>query len=523
MSSKELRGDSQVSPRHLFRVNRQGLLGKEFPFSAVVVFLALSALYVPLLPSELTWANFGGDGGDFLAAILTRGVAHPGGYPAYLFLGGVFQFIPLGTAPWRGALLSAISSAFAGGLLSLWVERFLSPNGLSGQVASLITGLAWGSAPLVWSQAVIVEVHGLQALMAVIWLWWVTLLHKGYRHMGGLAFLSCIAGLSVGNHLTILFFIPALMATTFPWIVKDLRGRRNFRFWFVQGLAFLLGASVYFLLPLRAQAYPPINWGNPQSWEGFWWVVSGQPYRGLVFHTPWEEVLGRISAWARTLLEQFGLPGLALGVWGAVISENEKVHRFQGLLLWVFGSFSAFAIGYNTPDSLVYLIPALLVGAVWVGKGATLAFQWHWRGWRLGWLVGIGMILFLLGRLPETAQKVDPRTKTEAGQFAREVLQETPLGALILTEADEDTFPLWYAHFGLGERPDVRIVVLPLTQFLWYRETLLHTYPDLHWPPSDDLAGSAWGEALPALNPERPVCRTHVERERQVQVWYECR
>jgi hypothetical protein len=171
----------------------------------------------------------------------------------------------------------------------------------------------------------------------------------------------------------------------------------------------------------------------------------------------------------------------------------------------------------------VYLIPALLAGAVWVGKGATLAFQWRWRGWRLGWLVSIGMILFLLARLPEMSRQVDPRMKTEAGRFASEVLQAMPTGALILTEADEDTFPLWYAHFGLGERPDVRIVVLPLTQFLWYRETLLHIYPDMRWPPNDDLAGSAWGEALPALNPERPVCRTHVEREHQVQVGYECR
>lgn len=490
-----------------------------------MVFLVLSALYLPLLPSELTWANFGGDGGDFLAAILTEGIAHPGGYPTYLVLGRVFQLIPLGTAPWRGALLSAMSSAFAGGLLSLWVWYFLSPNGLSGQVASLITGLAWGSAPLVWSQAVIVEVHGLQALMAVIWLWWVSLLYKykGHRHMGGVSLLSGVAGLSVGNHLTILLFIPALLVVTIPLIIHDLRGRQNLKFWFVQGLAFLLGASVYLSLPLRAQSYPPINWGNPQSWEGFWWVVSGQPYRGLVFHAPWGGLFGRISAWARTLLEQFGLPGLALGVWGAVIFETEKANRFQGLLLWVFGSFSAFAIGYNTPDSLVYLIPALLAGAVWVGKGVMLTFQWSWRGLRFGWLVSVGMLLFLLGRLPETAQKVDPRTETEAAYFARQVLKETPTGALIFTEADEDTFPLWYAHFGLGERPDVRIIVLPLTQFLWYRETLLRTYPDLHWPPPDDLAGTSWGEAIPALNPEHPVCRTHVEREYPLRVHYACR
>ncbi|GAP07629.1 MAG TPA: DUF2723 domain-containing protein [Anaerolinea thermolimosa] len=519
----KLRGDSRVSPRHLFHSNGRGSPGLEFPYSAVVVFLVLSTLYIPLLPLELTRANFGGDGGDFLAAILTHGVAHPGGYPTYLLLGEAFQFIPLGTIPWRGALLSAISTAFAGGLVSLWVWHFLSPHSLSGQVISLIAGLAWGSAPLVWSQAVIVEVHGLQALMAVIWLWWVTLLRKGVRHTGGVSFLSWIAGLSLGNHLTIFLFIPALIATILPLILKDFRGRQKLKFWLVQGLTFLLGASVYLLLPLRAQMYPPINWGNPQSWEGFWWVVSGQPYRGLVFHTSVEGMLERISAWARILLEQFGLPGLVLGVLGAVISDHDKVDRFQGLLLWVFGSFSAFAIGYDTPDSLVYLIPALLAGAVWVGKGAMLTFQWHWRGWRLGWLVSIGMLVFLLGRLPETARQVDPRMETEVEQFAREVLQKAPTGALILTEADEDTFPLWYAHFGLGERPDVQIIVLPLTQFLWYRETLRHIYPDLHWPSTDDLAGSAWGEALPGLNAGRPVCRTHVEREYQIQVRYECR
>ena len=46
--------------------------------------------------------------------------------------------------------------------------------------------------------------------------------------------------------------------------------------------------------------------------------------------------------------------------------------------------------------------------------------------------------------------------------------------------------------------PDLRIVVLSLTQFVWYQQTLVHTYPDLNFPTvyTQDLPNADWGQQI---------------------------
>ena len=428
------------------------------------VTVGLACLYLSMLPSRLTWINFGGDSGDFLAAMRTGGIPHPSGYPTYVLLGQLFQYLPLSTPYWRAALVSALSAALAGGLLCLWTARFAAPQREHAWLPGLAAGLAWGTAPLVWSQALIVEVHGLQALFAVLWMWWLALLGAGKTdwRVSALAF---GAGLSLGNHLTILLLAPALLGVLYLEIRRGMKPR------FLLGQAGLvcLGALVYLYFPLSARHYPPVNWGNPQTLEGFLWEVTGQPYRELLFHTAAQDLPGRISAWAQLIVDQFGLPGLVLGAVGVVQAGFERP-ALRRLLIWMFAAFSFFAVGYSTADSILYMLPAYLAAAVWVGQGLALGWGWRWRGLPLGMLLAAGMAAFFLLRLPSIAEKVDPRAHTEAADYAEAYLRDAPASAFLLTTTDADTFPLWYEHYGLGSRPDVVVIVLPLTQFGWYRE-----------------------------------------------------
>jgi len=116
---------------------------------ALVFFTALS-----LAASEPTQANYGVDGGDLLAAVLTNGVPHPTGYPTYMLLGNLFQRIPLGTPYFRGTLLSALPSALAAGLLAAWLGLSHRPPSLGGgdrdtlPIPAILAGLAWGAARL---------------------------------------------------------------------------------------------------------------------------------------------------------------------------------------------------------------------------------------------------------------------------------------------------------------------------------------------------------------------------------------
>ena len=80
--------------------------------------------------------------------------------------------------------------------------------------------------------------------------------------------------------------------------------------------------------------------------------------------------------------------------------------------------------------------------------------------------------------------------------------------AILLTSSDSDTFPIWYYHFGLGQRLDIRVIVEGLVSFEWYRETIAHTYPDLVFPEKDV---SNLSEQFTALNPQVSVCHTRID------------
>ena len=67
------------------------------------------------------------------------------------------------------------------------------------------------------------------------------------------------------------------------------------------------------------------------------------------------------------LLEQFGIVGLSVGLIGLIVYFRPT--RLNYHMLWIVVASSAFAIGYATADAFLYLIPAFLCFAIWIGIG----------------------------------------------------------------------------------------------------------------------------------------------------------
>lgn len=456
-----------------------------------------------MLPGEITSANYGKDGGDFLAAALTGGVPHPTGYPTYILILRFFLGMPFGNDYFKGSLLSALAASLAVFLLSTLIAH-RNKWSRAGLIGALAGGMALAFSPLFWSQAVIVEVQALQAFFICLSIWWITLLEEaGYSTLKktGLLFIACGMGVSIGNHITIIFIFPWLVLAARKAYLNGLAGR-----WLAgQAIALAVGCLVYLYLPIAAQRYPPVNWGNPQSPEGFWWLISGSPYQNMLFGVSGPKILDRLGVLAKLLVEQFLLPGLLAAAAGIFLSNvNSKLFHLG--LIYMFTAYCVFFVSYNSNDAIVYLIASWIAFSAWIGMG--ISWVWEKRFHSIPWGAGVSALLLaaLLLRIPLGWSSVDPKNDTTTQQYLEIITQKAPPGALMLTVADADTFPLWYRVLGEKIRDDLRIIVLPLTQYPWYQDTLRHAYLDLKYPPEE--ANLAWGDKLVELNPGHPVCRS---------------
>ena len=461
-------------------------------------------VYLATLAPGLTTANFGTDGGDLIAAARTLGVPHPSGYPTYTLLAWLFTQLPVGVMAYRVNLLSAVSAAVAMGLFFCAARRVL-PGDRHPLLLPAATALILAFSPLLWSQAVIAEVYALLMLFASLLLWLLVRWREDKRDR--YLWLAALAlGLALGNHLTILFCAPAALVYLWPERRQWLRPRTV-----LPGVVlFVLGLSIYAYLPLAARHHPPVNWGNPQNWRGFLWVVTGKQYQQFAFALDAGQIPGRISAWAQLLGDQFGWWGLVfalIGAWG----QWKRERRFALFTLVWMALVVLYAFFYNTGDSFMYLLPVVMLMALWWGEGVYLLLGWV-RSLQPVWRPLILEILILLTLLSVALnwRQVEPDDDWEAHVYIRQALDAVQPGGLIIVRADQPTFKLWYGIYAEDQRPDVQVVSGPLLAFIWYRDHIRYLYPSLvvNEPHGGNLTWDDLVRDLVASNWYRPTYMT---------------
>ena len=490
-------GWSWAKPCSTLFIISMSRLKKYLPALLILAFLAV--IYLRTLAPGLSWAFDGADGGDLVTATATGGVPHPSGYPTYLLIASLFLKIPVGSLAYRTNLLSGVCT-LATVFMIYKIVRSLDQTIFSASVASL----AFGTFQLVWSQAIITEVYALNSLFVAIFLYF--FINRSSYPLSDFIW-GIVAGLGLGNHLIILFMLPLMfidIASSGKTPINEVLGNRSI----ITNIGMIarrlsglcLGLCVYFLIPFRAGAKAPVNWGNAINWDGLIWLVTGKMYWGRLNDLNGKYLTEGIQAWSHFLLGQLGIIGL-LAVF-IVLAVLFKRSQFYLASVWAVAIYSIFSILYFSPDSYVYLIPALISISIWMGLASGWVVERIPTNYlHIKPLAEFGILSFIIIHAILDMPKMDLSADHTVERYAQVILNSAPNKAIIFTKGDEATFALWYFHYSYHQRPDIAVISGDLLTQPWYKAVLKYTYPDLI------IKDNSLEEDIILDNPTRPVCR----------------
>jgi Protein of unknown function (DUF2723) len=481
------------------------------------------ALYALTASGHSYWL----DSGEFVAASVQLDIAHPPGHPLSLLYGKLWSLLPMGSMPWRLALGQAFAGALAALFACLAIHRAMARLKLAEHIAwSLAVSGAWLPAFTygLWFQAVRPEVYALQTLCMAIAMERCTRLDATSPPSLDTRALYAVAlalGLGLANHHLIALLVAPAFVPAALRVARE-RGVRPL----LLGCAFAAVAlGVYAYLPVRAQVPPPINLGNPSTWENFWWVLSAKVYtKNLAFLTagsPTERGIDMLVL----LLQNVQGPVLTAAVVGMYLSLRHPLTRRAGTM---FGAVFVIDVGFRAwmgsvlgnPDILGYLGPAFIalgaLAALAVAVVLSQVLERLPRAQLLGLAVAALAPLVALSQ----AKAAWPRASL-AGFAATDVFDDVRMRALapravLVSGTAQTTFRFFELEAVEAVRPDVTQVPVSFLGYPGTAERLKERAPDVKDVVERAMKhGHFPGTVAQELTKQRPV---YAEVEARTQV-----
>ena len=176
----------------------------------------------------------------------------------------------------------------------------------------------------------------------------------------------------------------------------------------------------------------------------------------------------------------FFLP-LILGILGLIYHYNRNRQDWFLVLMMFFFTGIAIIIYLNFPPLQPRERDYAYVGSfqtffIWVGMGVLYLFELLKNRFnKTAVAVAVSSVSFLAAPVLMVSQNWDDHDRsgrTLAVDFARDYLESCDKNAILFTNGDNDTYPLWYAQNVEGIRTDVRIINLSLLNTDWYTNLL---------------------------------------------------
>jgi tetratricopeptide (TPR) repeat protein len=291
----------------------------------------------------------------------------------------------------------------------------------------------------------------------------------------------------------------------------------------------VLGYSTHIYIPIRAAQKPAINENDPSTWKKFVGFLERKQYGQESMITRMFYRRGKLSnqfgdhahmGFGGYFVEQYasnaagGLLRIflfALGFFGLITGGYYALQKFKFhptiliFILFLLGSvmlvfYMNFADGTrpdpNNPGSLIQLevrerdyffTPGFILYAVMIGLGMTSLLHLVGTGLKMGKngsgkalryaifsILSLCFLLIPLNTITANYQTHDRSKDFVPVDYAHNILQSCEKDAILFTNGDNDTFPLWYLQEVENVRKDVRIVNLSLLNTDWYIIQLKH-------------------------------------------------
>ncbi|MDX1933793.1 MAG: DUF2723 domain-containing protein [Capsulimonadales bacterium] len=391
-----------------------------------------------------------GDSGEITTAIFTNGIIHPPGYPLLGLLGRIaLVLVPFGEPTFRVGCVVALAGA--GAVLMLY--RFCRETG-AGILPAITSAAMFGGSYVFWSQCVRVEVYSLHLLLVGTTL--LAALRYGNTGSHKALFLSAAAfSLGLAHHLTIVLLLPALLllAGKRLWIEPKAPQRIGAVIATILGI----GPSFWLLLMYWASGEPMLNWSRPSTVDGLLRHVTARIYSGnLRMPTP-ERWVARLGETGQAAAETFLWIGLPLAIVGIFLLGRRQPRTMLGLLLTAI-IIAVYCQFYIINDILAYFLPVWW--ALFVFLGITLERLTHLFRSPIvrDRLLPACLLLLPPVQIGRNFAACNLSPVTFVRDFARQKLEHVEPNGVLLLQGDNDAFPVQYARFVLGIRPDVTVI-----------------------------------------------------------------
>jgi hypothetical protein len=461
-------------------------------------------------------------------------------------------------------LFAAVTSALASGFLFLVADRWLRPviPHARARAAAAFAGILVGATTFtVWNQSVVNEkVYTLSLLSIALILWlgvhWADA-SRGWPRDRLLLLIGYILVLTSTNHMmgvlgaaavavyvavtdwreavrpwVVLFGLLIAMAVFGTWaplvngptaervvVLAVLAAAVGYVAWrepeafrsptlYLAVGAVLVGISLnYIFLPMRAAQFPPINEGEPTTWNALWAVLSREQYQKPPVSQRMADFPSQIANYLQYFGWQFGkdlgvearriLTGLfaVLGLGGAVAQWRHD-RRAAGAMTALMVTLTVvlifylnFRYGYSIRPGAeldrevrerdYFFMASFQLWGVWVALGlgwlwATLERAVRDRGdVRTAWLATAPVLILALVPIATNRLSASRAGETLARDFAVDMLQSVEPYAILITAGDNDLFPLWYAQEVERVRRDVTVLNQSLMNTDWHLRQIL--------------------------------------------------